>query len=171
MERIWAPWRMEYIKTASKEKGCLFCIKNKGENNRKNLVVYKGEYAFVIMNRFPYNSGHLMVAPLRHVADIENLREKEGLEFLRLISLSIKVLKKLFKPMGFNLGINLGRVAGAGVLGHIHIHIVPRWEGDTNFMPVLSNIKVIPEALDTTYEKIYRGFLKFKRDHSFHSEQ
>lgn len=148
---------MAYIREASKEKGCLFCRASRSRADRKNLLLLRGKTGFVMMNLFPYNPGHLLVAPYRHVAKLEKLSDREREELLALAGRSIRVLDKLAKPHGYNLGMNLGRVAGAGVLGHLHLHVVPRWDGDTNFMPLLGDTKVIPEALVATFEKLARN--------------
>lgn len=155
MERLWAPWRMKYIRELiplKKPQKCIFCEAIKSEKKREKLVLVKGKYAFIMLNLFPYNSGHLMVAPIRHVPSIELLSEEESLDLWKLTQLSVILLRKAIKPDGFNIGINIGRIAGAGVEDHVHIHVVPRWCGDTNFMPVISNTKVIPEAIYDTYD-------------------
>jgi ATP adenylyltransferase len=153
MERIWAPWRVQYI-TANKQEGCIFCDKPGQDLDEQNMILSKGEHAFIMMNAFPYNNGHLMVAPYRHVADVSELTDTEMLCLMRLVALGKEVLTKAFKPDGFNIGINMGRVAGAGIADHIHIHIVPRWNGDTNFMPVIADTKVMPQALTETYKQL-----------------
>ncbi|MFN3966221.1 MAG: HIT family protein [Endomicrobiia bacterium] len=153
MERIFAPWRMKFI-TGKKEKGCLFCKKLRSKNDSKNLVLYRGKTAFILLNLYPYSNGHIMVAPKKHKGDFSQLTDEEKLELFNLVELSTKILKKVYKPKGFNIGINLGKVAGAGVPGHLHVHIVPRWLGDTNFMPVCSETKVICESLKSTYKKL-----------------
>jgi ATP adenylyltransferase len=158
-EIIWAPWRMGYILEFKKE-GCFLCSAFKSKNLGKNYVIEKNKNAFVIMNIFPYNNGHLMVAPGRHIAEFERLTEEEFLSINLLIKKSIIVLKNVLKPEGFNIGVNIGKVSGAGVEFHIHFHIVPRWTGDTNFMPVISNTKVIPQALDDLYKKLKSEFKK-----------
>lgn len=150
MERLWAPWRVQYI-TAEQEEGCIFCKKPTQDNDRENLILKKDDLSFIILNAFPYNNGHLLIAPYRHVADISDLTNDEILNVMHLVSLGKKVLSMAFAPDGFNIGINLGRTAGAGIEDHVHIHIVPRWNGDTNFMPVLADTKVMPQALDDTY--------------------
>ncbi len=155
MERLWAPWRIKYIREVvpiKKPKKCIFCDAVSSQDLREKLVLFKSKKAFVMLNLFPYNSGHLMVAPIRHIANLEDLLEDEEVELWRLVRLSVKLLKIALKPDGFNIGINLGRVAGAGVEDHLHVHIVPRWCGDTNFMPVIGNTKVIPEAIYDTYD-------------------
>ncbi len=146
---------MEYIRKVDKT-GCIFCRAIKEKRDRKNLIVRRGKTAFIIMNRFPYNPGHLMVAPNRHLADFADLDDDEVLELMRLTQKGVALLRERMRPDGLNLGINLGRVAGAGIEGHLHIHIVPRWQGDTNFMPILGNTKVISEALKRTYRLLTR---------------
>ncbi|TYO93350.1 HIT family protein [Desulfallas thermosapovorans] len=155
MDRLWAPWRGVYI---GKEHGseCIFCAKLSAglEQDRENFVLYRGDKVFVILNIYPYNNGHLLVAPNRHVGDIEDLDIDEMQELFAVTRHMVKVQRKAFNPNGFNVGINLGKVAGAGIPGHLHIHIVPRWEGDANFMPVLGDVRVISEALETTFAKL-----------------
>ena len=155
-DRLWSPWRMEYIRAAGAEdaEGCIFCDLPAEDDDERNLILVRGEQAFVILNRFPYNAGHLMVAPFRHVADYEALTEGELLEGERLIQRSIVALREEMGPHGFNLGVNLGRVAGAGILDHLHWHVVPRWGGDTNFMPVVGKTKVLPELLEETRQRL-----------------
>jgi len=157
MKQIWAPWRMEYIRM-EKPKGCILCGKPGQDNDAKNHILYRGENNFVIMNIYPYNPGHLMIAPYRHVASLEELTDEELHEQFDIVSRSIKVLRQVFNPGGFNLGINIGKVAGAGIEDHIHTHVVPRWQGDTNCMPVISDVRVLPEALDETYQKLKGKF-------------
>ncbi|OYT52205.1 MAG: HIT family hydrolase [Desulfurococcales archaeon ex4484_217_2] len=153
MKVIWAPWRIRYVE-APKPEGCFICEAAKSSDDRRNYVVYRGKNGFILMNLFPYNPGHLMVATYRHVGNLEELSKDELHELMELTVLSVKLLKKAFKPHGFNIGINLGSVAGAGIEDHIHIHIVPRWLGDTNFMPILADVKVVPQALEETYSKL-----------------
>lgn len=160
-EILWAPWRMEYILSAKDEKNprCIFCDRHPyPEKDYENLILYRGNTGFVIMNRFPYNSGHLMVVPYRHSGDLAALESAEKLELMEMIQLSVEVLNEVMQPHGYNVGMNLGRVAGAGVEDHLHYHIVPRWNGDTNFMPVIGNTKVISEALEKTYAKLKMVF-------------
>jgi len=157
MERIWAPWRMKYI-LSNKAEGCIFCQKVAEDDDEENLILYRGESCFLILNTFPYNCGHLMVVPDRHIGEVEKLNESESLELMRLTQLSVKTLRHILKPEGFNIGMNLGRVSGAGVEGHLHIHVVPRWNGDTNFMPLLADTKVLSESLRETYKKLAQGF-------------
>ncbi|HEC78299.1 MAG TPA: HIT domain-containing protein [candidate division WOR-3 bacterium] len=161
MKNLWAPWRIEYIHNPGK--GCFFCDGLKSKDYKEALIVEKGESAFTIMNRYPYNSGHLMVAPIRHIGKLELLDDAEVLELHRLLTRAMRAIKRVMKPQGFNIGINQGEVAGAGVVGHIHIHLVPRWQGDTNFMPVLADTKVVIEALVKNYDNIKQAL--YKLDH------
>ncbi|MCM8785118.1 MAG: HIT domain-containing protein [Candidatus Omnitrophica bacterium] len=154
---IWAPWRIGYILGIKKDK-CFLCDDIDPKTN--NYVIYKGKYSFVIMNIYPYNNGHIMVAPLRHIKDIEELRKREIDEIYNLIKISVKILKKNLKPEGFNIGLNLGKISGAGIKDHLHIHIVPRWQGDTNFMPVISNTKIIPQSLNELAKILKKEFKK-----------
>lgn len=153
MKIMWAPWRIEYIRSP-KHDGCIFCDFPKENRDRERLILYRGEHCFIIMNNYPYNPGHVMIAPYRHVGKWEDLTDQELLEMMQLSQLVIKALKKTMNPHGFNMGVNLGRVAGAGIDDHVHLHIVPRWNGDTNFMPVIADTKVIPESLEEAYEEL-----------------
>lgn len=157
MEQLWAPWRLEYI-VGSKVDGCIFCVFPQQDDDEKNRILYRGKHAFVIMNAFPYSNGHLLIPPYRHIADITELTDEESLEMMQLTQLSCRALKSVCCPDAFNIGLNLGTAAGAGIADHLHLHIVPRWNGDTNFMPVFADIKVIPEALETTYKKLKLEF-------------
>ncbi len=152
-KQLWAPWRLEYVQAAGSEEGCVFCAAADGDDEEL-LVVHRGEHAFVLLNKFPYSTGHVMVAPRRHVGDFGELDEDEALEIHRLAAHALDVLRATMNPHGFNLGWNLGRAAGAGVVDHVHLHVVPRWGGDTNFMPVLADVKVIPEHLAGTRRKL-----------------
>lgn len=156
MERLWAPWRMKYIEEGSKIEGCIFCIFPAEQDDRKNLILYRGEHSFIMLNSFPYNPGHLMVAPYKHTADLYELTDEELLEVDHLVRFSVRLLSATVQPDGFNLGVNLGRTAGAGIVDHVHWHVVPRWNGDTNFMPVIGETKVLPESLEATYDKLRR---------------
>ena len=157
MKQIWAPWRIEYIQM-QKPAGCILCDKPEQKDDVANYILYRGDNNFVIMNSYPYNPGHLMVAPYRHVANLEELTDAERHEHFDIVSRSIKLLKEVFGPAGFNIGMNIGKVAGAGIDDHIHTHIVPRWQGDTNFMPVIADVRVVPEALAETYKKLEGKF-------------
>lgn len=153
MQILWAPWRMDYI-VASKPKDCIFCEKAKEADDTKNFVLFRGKVAFALLNIYPYNNGHLMIAPYRHLDGLEKLSVEELLELMKLAQRSVVILASMLKAEGFNLGINQGRVAGAGIEDHVHLHVVPRWGGDTNFMPILGNTRVIPESLESTYAKL-----------------
>jgi ATP adenylyltransferase len=146
MDRLWAPWRLEYVQHADEQEGCVFCRAAEGDDEEQ-LVVHRGERAFVLLNRFPYASGHVMVAPYRHGSSFDTLADVEALDVHRLAVEAIEVLRSVYGSEGFNVGWNLGRVAGAGIVDHGHVHVVPRWGGDTNFMPVLADLRVIPEHL------------------------
>jgi len=150
---LWAPWRLEYIQTADEQEGCVFCTALEGDDDDR-LVVHRGARAFVLLNKFPYASGHLMVAPLRHVGDFGDVATDEAGEIHELAQRAVAALRRVYVPDGFNLGWNLGRVAGAGVVDHVHLHVVPRWSGDTNFMPVLADVKVLPEHLVATRRRL-----------------
>ena len=151
--QLWAPWRLEYIQGADEQDGCVFCRAFEAADE-EGLVLFRGEQAFCLLNRFPYASGHLMVAPVRHEGDFGALSDEEALEVHRLAAHALAALTETMQPHGFNLGWNLGRIAGAGVVDHVHLHVVPRWAGDTNFMPVLADLKVLPEALADTRRKL-----------------
>lgn len=161
MELLWAPWRLSYVQKVSKGKdsACFICdaFKDNPDNDRKNLLLHRGEKALVILNRFPYNTAHLMVCPVRHTGDFETLLSEEMIEIDSLLKKAMKTIRKVYNPDGFNIGLNLGKVSGGSVDTHIHYHIVPRWNGDTNFMPVAAGVKVIPQSLDETYD-ILREF-------------
>ena len=153
MKVLWAPWRMKYIKSASKLGECIFCKAVEG-SDEGNWVVYRGKYSIALLNIYPYNTAHVMIAPKRHVPRLELLTVEEIQDIHKTLSLLIKAIDKEYNPHGYNIGINIGKVAGAGIEAHLHIHIVPRWSGDTNFMPVIAGVKVIPEDLKTTYERL-----------------
>lgn len=153
VEKLWAPWRMQYIEQLSDEQ-CIFCTKSQDSNDHGNYILHRGAHAFIMLNAFPYNNGHLLVAPYRHVAELEELNQPESSDLMKCTQLGVQALKSSFRPDGFNIGLNLGRTAGAGIASHLHLHIVPRWNGDTNFMPVIANTKVLPEALRETYRKL-----------------
>jgi ATP adenylyltransferase len=153
VKQLWAPWRLEYIQGADEQEGCIFCRAREGADD-ESLVISRGERAFVVLNRYPYASGHLMVAPNRHESEFGGLDPEEAGEIHRLAAAGLGALSETMRPQGFNLGWNLGRIAGAGVVDHVHLHVVPRWAGDTNFMPVFSDVKVLPEALQDTRRKL-----------------
>ena len=154
-KQLWAPWRLEYIKQADDQPGCVFCEEAAGKlDPDASLLVHAGEGAIALLNKYPYSSGHLMVAPRRHLADVSELTAEEVLEIHRLAVAAVAVLGDVYGPAGFNLGWNLGHAAGAGIADHVHQHVVPRWAGDTNFMPVLADVKVIPEHLRETRDRL-----------------
>lgn len=157
MKAIWAPWRMEYI-LSEKDKDCLFCVKPNEKSDRDNLILYRDKNVYVIMNKYPYNNGHLMVVPYFHTSSFDGLSDNVLFDIIRITKYSVDCLRNAFHPEGFNVGINIGAPAGAGIEEHIHVHIVPRWAGDTNFMTVVGEIKVIPEHLLETYNKLYPIF-------------
>lgn len=156
--KIWAPWRSEFI-LGRKEKGCVFCNRLKQRDSIKNLIIHRADKSFVILNKFPYNSGHVMVVPKRHVGTLEKLDHDESTELFELTRTTVAALKRALNPDGLNLGMNLGRIAGAGIPGHLHMHIVPRWTGDTNFMPVVGNTDVVSVPLEYVYDRIRAEFV------------
>jgi len=158
MDVFWAPWRMEYILSDNKESGCIFCTDDDRVNDEDRLILFVGQKTMIIMNKYPYINGHLLVAPRRHVDGLDKLTEEESLDLLIMVRKSIDILKKIFKAEGFNIGLNLGKVAGAGVEEHMHFHIVPRWFGDTNYMTVFAEVRVIPEHIRETYNKLKPHF-------------
>jgi len=151
MDKLWAPWRIKYIK-AKKQKGCIFCRAKRFP--QKNLVVLESIYSLCLLNTFPYNNGHLMACPKRHTGKLDRLTQAESLDLLKMLDRAQKLLDKTLKPHGYNIGINLSRSAGAGITNHLHIHIVPRWEGDTNFMPSIYGTKVISQSLEALYKRL-----------------
>ena len=153
-ERIWAPWRLPYIENAGPQEGCIFVDLPAQENDRENLILFRGKTAFVMLNAFPYTNGHLMVAPYKHTADMADLSDEELLEINQLVSRCLFWIKAAYRPEGFNIGINLGKSAGAGIPTHIHWHIVPRWEGDTNFMTTVGEVRVLPQSLEESYDRL-----------------
>jgi len=155
VDRLWAPWRSVYVGEKPKEE-CVFCEKLDAstDKDQQNYVLYRGDKVFVLLNIYPYSNGHIMVVPKKHVGDLEELNPDEMLELFTVSQLMVRVQRRAYKPAGFNVGINLGKAAGAGIPGHMHMHIVPRWQGDTNFMPVLGDLRVISESLEITYNKL-----------------
>jgi ATP adenylyltransferase len=153
VERLWAPWRLEYVQTADEQEGCVFCAAAAGDDEA-HLVVHRGERAFVLLNKFPYTAGHLLVAPYRHGAGFVELDDAEALEVHRLATEGAAALAAVYSPEGYNVGWNVGRVAGAGIVDHGHLHVVPRWRGDTSFMPVLADVRVIPEHLAESRRRV-----------------
>lgn len=159
-EKLWAPWRMKYIDgIGGKEEGCIFCSKPKENNDAENFIVVRGESCYMILNVFPYNNGHLMVVPFIHTSRLADLNAATRLEMFDLAGIAVEAIGNIMRPDGFNLGMNIGRSAGAGIADHLHLHLVPRWNGDTNFMPVIGGTKVISEALEDSYRKIRAAVL------------
>jgi ATP adenylyltransferase len=153
MQHLWSPWRLEYI-VAAKKQGCFLCDAVYADDDRGNLVLHRGERGFLILNRYPYNNGHLMAVPYHHVETLELLTAEEQADLMAMTILGVRALRTAMKPEGFNIGYNLGKVAGAGLQDHVHCHIVPRWNGDTNFMPVLGDTRVIPQSLESAYAQL-----------------
>jgi ATP adenylyltransferase len=158
MERLWAPWRLQYVTQEKPQGGCIFCDKPLLGDDRAAYIVRRGARAYVLLNAFPYNNGHLMVAPFAHISAIEELPPETLHEIMDLAQLCARVYKLSFRPDGLNLGFNVGAAAGAGIKDHLHLHLVPRWVGDTNFMPVVADVRVIPQSLEQTYEQLTEGF-------------
>ena len=158
MKNLWAPWRKAYISGQKKTSGCFFCqdLRASPKKDKINLLLFRSRFAFILLNRYPYTNGHLMLVPNRHVPSLERLKDSERLDLLKLLDLALQLLKKSLHPHGFNVGMNLGRIGGAGVPGHVHLHVVPRWKGDTNFMPVLTGTKIISDSLQSTYLELSR---------------
>jgi ATP adenylyltransferase len=162
MDYLWTPWRFQYVSAASSpEQDCIFCYAARERRDQELLVLHRAKYCLVILNRFPYSAGHLMVAPFRHIALLEEASAEELQEIMQLSAQCQKALRETYHPEGFNLGMNLGRCAGAGVVGHIHLHLLPRWSGDSNFMTVIGETRLLPEALDETFLKMARYFPGF----------
>ncbi len=157
MEQIWAPWRMAYV-LSEKPEGCILCDKPAEDNDDANHILYRGKMNYILMNQYPYNPGHLLVAPYRHIDGLDKLSKDELHEHSDLVVKCITVLRRAFNCPSFNIGTNMGKVAGAGIDEHVHTHIVPRWQGDTNFMPVIGGTRVVPEAIDETYKKLKGKF-------------
>jgi ATP adenylyltransferase len=158
LDKLWSPWRSKYIESfkpgAIKEEGCLFCRVIEEVNDEKNFVIHRSERSIIIMNLFPYNSGHLMVIPKQHASTFNELDEETCTECMKNMNLGMNIINDAIHPHGFNIGANIGRVAGAGIEDHVHFHIVPRWTGDSNFMPIINDVKVISEAMEDTYRKL-----------------
>ena len=154
MKQIWAPWRMKYIDGIVDSDGCFLCEIARGDDDTANLVIERRERTFTVLNRFPYNNGHTLVCPNAHKAELDELDDDEMLGLMRATRDTVNLLRRVMNPDGFNVGVNIGRVAGAGLPGHVHMHVVPRWDGDTNFMPVLADVKVIPQALEDLRERL-----------------
>lgn len=158
MDRLWTPWRYTYIQTASPDNACIFCVKAAEHRDRENFIVFRGERNFVILNAYPYTSGHVMIAPYEHVPTLETAHPETLAEMMRLTQTTERHIRAAYRPKGLNIGMNIGECAGAGVAGHIHMHVLPRWPGDVNFMTAVGETRVLPEDLGTTYEKLSAAF-------------
>ena len=164
MERLWAPWRKAYLRPKSrKKKGCLFCRLLAEKQDDRNLILKRTAYSFAVLNRYPYNNGHVMIVPLRHVDSVHALKDREKLDWLALYEEIREAVRKTMKPHGCNIGINIGKIGGAGEPHHLHLHMVPRWRGDVNFMPVVGQTNLVPESLESTHECIMKGLKRKKR--------
>jgi ATP adenylyltransferase len=161
LDHIWTPWRMKYIQENRPDNECIFCLAAESKEDEKNLVFFRGVNVFMILNRYPYTSGHVMCVPIVHEPQLHDLGQATRTEMMELVSLSVEVLQSVYEPDGFNVGLNLGEVAGAGVANHLHMHIVPRWEGDTSFMTSLGGTRVLPESLDDTYQRVKEAWNRF----------
>jgi ATP adenylyltransferase len=159
-QRLWAPWRLEYVKGERRDEGCIFCLAAEAgpAEDEARYVLHRGERCFAMLNAFPYNSGHLMVSPRRHVASLEDLDDDEALELMALARRALRAVRGAYDPDGFNLGVNEGEVAGAGFAGHVHLHVVPRWAADSNFMAVTGDTRVLPQSLEDSYAALREGF-------------
>jgi ATP adenylyltransferase len=171
MDKLWAPWRINYVQ-AKKQKGCIFCAAARQfahgraqTSSTRDYVVFKTAHSLCLLNIFPYNNGHLMIAPLRHVRDLSRLRNEELLDLMRSVETARLLLGRTLKPEGFNIGINMSAVAGAGIPGHLHVHVVPRWKGDTNFMPVVGNTKIISQSLGQLHKILRHAYAKTDPKH------
>jgi ATP adenylyltransferase len=160
MEYITAPWREEYVKKVFKMKGCVFCQALKTKNDRQCFILHRGNYNFILLNKYPYTPGHLLIAPYKHMDSIEKAEKKSSVEMIELLKICLRILREEYKPHGFNTGMNIGHSAGAGVADHFHLHIIPRWIGDSNFMPLVGKTKVVLKDLHTTYDQLLSRFPK-----------
>jgi ATP adenylyltransferase len=163
MQQMWTPWRMAYIRR-EKRPGCIFCEMVDADDDSAQLILHRSELTFLVLNKYPYNNGHLMAVPYRHVDTLESLTVEEAADMMAEVSLGIRALRRASSPEGFNLGVNIGKIAGAGVIDHIHTHVVPRWGGDTNFMPVLADVRLIPQDLTETYVELRAAVEEILRD-------
>ena len=161
MDHIWTPWRMKYIKENDEDQACIFCAAAKSKNDPEKLVFYRGESVFMILNRYPYTSGHVMCVPYAHEAQLADITREARGEMMEMVNRALEVLARVYTPEGFNIGLNLGAVAGAGVAEHLHIHIVPRWTGDTSFMTAVGDTRVLPESLPDTYRRVKEAWEGF----------
>jgi ATP adenylyltransferase len=158
MDRLWSPWRYQYITGAGETGGCIFCEKPAENRDAENYIVHRGKRCFVLLNLYPYTSGHLMIAPYEHVGTLEDAPEEALLDMIRLTRAAERHLRRVYRPEGLNLGMNIGKCAGAGIAGHIHMHVLPRWTGDANFMSTIGETRVLPEALPDTWAKLSQAF-------------
>ncbi len=165
METLWAPWRIGYV-MAEKPKGCVFCTKPAENRDSENFILYRGAYCYAVLNIYPYNNGHLMVVPYDHVPSIELLSRDIAMEIMTLVQEAVTIVRRAMRPQGFNIGINQSAAAGAGIVDHVHVHVVPRWNGDTNFMPVIGDTRVMPQSLESCYDMLARGFQQLPADSS-----
>jgi ATP adenylyltransferase len=163
LQQLWAPWRMKYILSDKQAEGCVFCTKLAEDRDVENYVLWRGTHCAIVLNLYPYNNGHLMVVPYAHVPSLEDLAVRAQTEMMLSVTKSLALLRQAMQPHGFNVGVNIGKAAGAGIESHVHVHVVPRWEGDTNFMPVLAETRAIPEWLDDTYANL-KAVLENKND-------
>lgn len=162
MQIVFAPWRYKYVTSCDKDNSCVFCDMLASSEDEANFIVYRGLYNFVVLNKFPYVSGHVMVVPNVHISDLDASKDEQLCELTKLTKIASSCLKQIYHPHGINIGMNIGRAAGAGIDDHIHMHIMPRWSGDTNFVTVISDLRVIPEELEVSYKKIHGFFQEYK---------
>lgn len=158
MDHLWSPWRYQYVSNTDTAGKCVFCVKAAEQDDRANYILYRAQHNYVLLNLFPYTCGHLMVVPYAHVATLEDLAEEALIEMTRLVRESVKHLRAVYRPSGLNVGMNIGRAAGAGVADHVHMHVLPRWDGDANFMTTVGETRVLPEDMATTYAKLRQAF-------------
>jgi ATP adenylyltransferase len=158
MDHLWSPWRYRYVSKAEEPEGCIFCLKPRQNRDAQNMILYRGTHCYVILNLYPYTTGHLMVVPFTHVAMLEDASKETLQELMELTAAASRHLRSVYKPKGLNIGMNLGECAGAGIAGHLHMHLLPRWPGDVNFMTAIGETRVLPEDLETTYQRLSRAF-------------
>ena len=158
MDRLWSPWRYRYVTTASQADQCIFCAKAAERSDEENLILHRGEHNYVLLNLYPYTTGHLMVAPYAHIANLEELPDSTAAELMQLTQVSVRHIRAVYRPQGLNVGLNLGECAGAGVAGHLHMHVLPRWAGDANFMTAIGETRVMPEDLSETWRRLRAAF-------------
>lgn len=158
MDRLWSPWRYRYVSQATPEDACIFCLKSGEANDEANLILHRGTHNFVLLNLYPYTTGHLMIAPYAHVAQLDELEEAAGAELMQLTQRAVRHIRSVYRPHGLNVGMNLGECAGAGIAGHLHMHVLPRWPGDANFMTTIGETRVMPEELPETWRRLRAAF-------------